>query len=72
MKTYHVQWSIEIEAESPREAAEKSREIQLDPESVATVFDVHCFDAYKSEFGEIKYNHKQVEIDLQEEGIEEQ
>jgi len=40
MKTYLVQWSIDIEAETPREAAEKAREIQLDPESFATHFSV--------------------------------
>ena len=40
MKTYHVQWSIEIEAESPREAAEKAREIQLDPEYITSFFRV--------------------------------
>lgn len=44
MKTYFVQWSIDIEAESPREAAEKAREIQLDPESIATWFRVKKYD----------------------------
>lgn len=40
MKTYLVQWEIEIDAESEREAAEKAREIQLDPNSSAVVFTV--------------------------------
>ncbi len=47
MKTYLVQWSIDIEAETPREAAEKAREIQLDPESIATVFRVMDFESDK-------------------------
>jgi hypothetical protein len=37
---YLVSWTIEIEAESPQEAAEKALEIQQDPDSIATVFDV--------------------------------
>lgn len=37
---YRVEWSIDIVADSPREAAQKAREIQLRAESRATVFDV--------------------------------
>jgi hypothetical protein len=37
---YMVRWSIDIEAGSPEEAAQKAREIQLDPRSHATVFEV--------------------------------
>ncbi len=37
---YTVTWTIEVSAESSFEAAEKAREIQLDPESMAVVFDV--------------------------------
>ena len=40
MKTYRVSWEIDIDADSPRGAAEKARAIQRDPESLATVFDV--------------------------------
>ena len=40
MKTYIVIWEMEIEAENKLEAAELAREIQKDPESVATVFTV--------------------------------
>lgn len=40
MKTYHVLWEIDVEAESPREAAEKAQAIQQDTQSIATVFDV--------------------------------
>ena len=40
MKTYRVSWESDIDADSPRGAAEKARAIQRDPESLATVFDV--------------------------------
>ncbi len=39
-KPYVVTWTIEIEATSPEAAAELARDIQLDPESIATVFEV--------------------------------
>lgn len=41
---YRVTWAIDIEADSPLEAARKAREIQLDPDSTATVFDVTTKD----------------------------
>lgn len=44
MKTYLVTWEIDIEAASPREAAEKALEIQRNPESAATVFTVMVRD----------------------------
>ena len=40
MNEYEVTWTITIDAESPREAAEKALEIQRDKRSCATVFDV--------------------------------
>lgn len=40
MRQYRVIWEIDIDADSPREAAEKAREIQRDAGSVATVFTV--------------------------------
>ena len=40
MTEYHVMWEIEVEASSPEEAALLAREIQLDPNSSATVFHV--------------------------------
>ena len=39
-QTYHVLWEIDLDAESPREAAELALSIMLDSESTATVFDV--------------------------------
>lgn len=40
MKTYRVLWEIDLDAESPSEAARQAVEIQRDPESVATAFTV--------------------------------
>lgn len=40
-KTYRVEWSMEIDADSPEEAARKALAIHRDPESVASVFDVY-------------------------------
>ena len=41
MKSFHVTWEIDIEADSPEEAAVKALEIQRNPASWATVFDVY-------------------------------
>ena len=41
MRTYRVKWEIDIEAYSPRDAAEQALDIQQDPESTAVVFDVY-------------------------------
>ena len=38
--TYRVIWEIDLDADSPREAAEKAFAIHRNPESIATVFDV--------------------------------
>jgi hypothetical protein len=40
MADYRVIWEIDIDADSPREAAEKAREIQLRPHSIATLFNI--------------------------------
>lgn len=37
---FYVEWRIEVEADSPEEAARRAREIQQNPESTATVFHV--------------------------------
>lgn len=41
MTFYAITWDIEIDADSPREAALKALEIQRDPNSTATVFSVY-------------------------------
>jgi hypothetical protein len=38
--TYYVRWDIEIDARSPRAAAQEAQRIQRDPQSTATFFDV--------------------------------
>lgn len=38
MTLYHVSWEIEIDADSPEQAAEEALDIQQDPESTATLF----------------------------------
>ena len=40
MTAYLVRWIINVDADSEEKAAEKAREIQLDPTSTATIFDV--------------------------------
>ena len=40
MKTYLVTWSIDLEAESPEDAARQALDIQRDPDSCALVFGV--------------------------------
>lgn len=37
---YHVTWSIHLWARTPQEAAQRALEIQRDPASFATIFDV--------------------------------
>jgi hypothetical protein len=39
-KSYRVTWTIDVDAHGPREAAAKALEIQRDPDSIATVFNV--------------------------------
>lgn len=41
MKPYLVKWEIDIDADSPREAAEKAFEIQQRPGSTANAFVVY-------------------------------
>jgi hypothetical protein len=37
---YRVTWEIDVEADSPRQAAEKARAAQVRPGTIATVFTV--------------------------------
>jgi hypothetical protein len=41
---FNVRWSIDIEADTPQEAAIQALAIQRDPESSAVVFEVHPED----------------------------
>lgn len=56
MAEYIVRWEIQLDAETPKKAAERALEIQRDPASIATFFEV-----VKHSTREIKY------IDLGEE-----
>lgn len=40
MPQYHVIWEIDLDAESPEDAAHQALSIHRDPQSVATVFAV--------------------------------
>ncbi len=40
MPEYRITWEIDLDADSPREAAEQALCIHRNPESIATVFDV--------------------------------
>ena len=40
MPNYRVIWRIDVEAESAVAAAERAREVQRDPESIASLFEV--------------------------------
>ena len=44
LREYHVVWEIDVDATSYRQAAKKALEIQRDPNSTATVFDVYRTD----------------------------
>jgi len=41
MTEYRVEWFIDIEAEGPKEAAQEALNIQRDPNSIATSFEVY-------------------------------
>lgn len=56
MKTYRVEWAIDVEAKDARQAALIALSIQRDHESIATVFDVIEFDG----------NGEGIQIDLGE------
>lgn len=38
---YKIMWEIDVDAETPHEAAMKALTTQLDPASIATVFDIY-------------------------------
>jgi hypothetical protein len=40
MTLYHITWTIEVDADTAIEAAREARNIQLDPESNAVVYEV--------------------------------
>ncbi len=60
---YRVAWEIDIYATSHREAAQQAWEIQRDPESTATVFDVYRLDLPERK---LLNANEPVRIDLEE------
>lgn len=61
--SYHVTWVIDIDARSPKEAVQKARKIQLDPESIATVFEVYKIPK-KLTKAQMRHGLKTVTVDL--------
>jgi hypothetical protein len=39
-KDYTVAWTVQVQADSPEQAARRARVMQIDPDTAATVFDV--------------------------------
>ena len=37
---YRVKWELDVEADTPEQAAQKALQVQRDPESMAAVFEV--------------------------------
>jgi len=50
VKTFSVSWNIDIDAETPEQAARIALEIQRDPVGTATVFEVSDDDGVLGEF----------------------
>jgi hypothetical protein len=61
LRKYSCTWTIQVDGESPREAAEAALEIMRDPESTATVFEVN-------DFPKIFLNSVMVDLGVAEEG----
>jgi len=55
MAEYHVVWRIEVEADSPTEAAMEARMIMLDAESEAVHFEVGPFSGRDIDHGEVEH-----------------
>jgi len=58
MASYRVVWTIDIEADTPRQAAEKALEIQRDSDSMATCFEVDVSPGY----GHVDSNMIQIDL----------
>ena len=59
MTEYRVTWMIDVEADTPREAAVQALRLQRDPGSWATVFTV------RPGLDEIEIDLDEIEIDLE-------
>ena len=45
---YQVEWAIDVDAESPQDAALQCLKMQRDPDSTATIFDVWTPDGERT------------------------
>jgi flavin-binding protein dodecin len=62
---YRVIWIIDLDAESPEEAAKEALEIQREPGSTATVFEVTEWESGKTIVDKFERNtDKTITIDL--------
>ena len=68
MTEYLVSWLINIDANTPEEAAAKAREIQLDPHSMATIFDVTT-PALDGRYYAHNRNRIDLEVELEEASV---
>lgn len=58
MPTYLVTWEIELDADSPRQAAEKALRIHRDVNSTATCFTVQEFDTPEAVVVDLQENEQ--------------
>lgn len=49
MAEYTVVWEIQVDAESPEEAARKAKRLQARPDTTADVYEVHAPDGKAEE-----------------------
>jgi hypothetical protein len=63
MSTYTVVWTIDVEADTPEEAAQIARGYQLNPESTAT-----CFSVSQDQDSSMYFSGGWEEFDLSLEG----
>lgn len=61
---YRVTWTIDVDAKSPKAAAKKAREMQRDPESTATVFEVAYHKTTQRKSGKIRSEYVTEQFDF--------
>lgn len=52
MKSYRVNWDIDVDAKNPKDAAKQALAIQRDPQSTATSFEVYEQDLSRGHLGD--------------------
>jgi len=66
MPNYRVIWRIDVEAESAVAAAERAREVQRDPESIASLFEVV---EYPTPGRQTDHSTPRIAVDIREVGL---